>query len=100
MTKKDLLKLAIDTWGVQSQIMMAVEEMGELLQALSKQSRYGDVNTLNLLSEIADVKVMIDQLTLIFEPMAKISVADLEREKLARLAGFLGVQKEWMDYDF
>ena len=56
-----VLKKAISFFGEEMQIFVAVEEMGELLQELSKfKRREGDVN--NIIEEIADVEIMMQQL--------------------------------------
>lgn len=99
--REHLLKSAVRTWGVPDQLMMAIEEMSELIKAINKARRSGlvsedrvtrphaemsikDINTYNdLCSEVADVKIMIAQLeTFLCKERIDISV----ERKLIRLA--------------
>lgn len=66
MTEVEVLEKAIATYGKLPQVFMAIEEMSELIQALSKNFR-GKENLDNVAEEIADVEIMIDQLKLIFK---------------------------------
>ena len=77
---KNLVMLkAVETYGDNSQIDMAVEEMSELIKALMK-SRRNDVDIQkklhNIIEEIADVEIMLEQLKLIFNCFGLV-----EREK-------------------
>jgi len=65
MTKENIYKQASDKWGTKAQIIVAIEEMSELIQALTKHLRT-DLVTDNLSEEIADVEIMIEQLRTIF----------------------------------
>ena len=57
---------AIDTFGVDSQEDVAIEEMSELIKAIIKNRRYGTKETEdNLLEEMADVYIMLIQLMFI-----------------------------------
>ena len=71
MTSKEqaILQLAIDTYGVDSQIDVAVEECSELIKALMKfRRRNGSGDTeRDVCEEIADVGIMIDQLRMMFD---------------------------------
>lgn len=78
---------AVNTYGDDSQINMAVEEMSELIKALMK-SRRNDVdvqeNLHNIVEEIADVEIMLEQLKLIFNCFG---LVEREKEyKINRLA--------------
>lgn len=84
MEKNDRLCLydaAIAKWGVGAQKNMAYEEIGELLTALARDDR-GRVTTEELLTELADVTIMCEQMAYIlgFEDYEK----EIER-KLIRL---------------
>ena len=80
-----VIKEVISVYGVEHQLGMAGEELGELMQAINKIKRYFTFKQLedikkgakfnsigeaiiynNLCSEVADVKIMIDQLEYIF----------------------------------
>jgi len=65
MTKENIYKQATDIFGSKAQIIVAIEEMSELIQALTKHLRT-DLVTDNLAEEIADVEIMIEQLRTIF----------------------------------
>lgn len=79
--EKLLYEQAIKKWGVSSQVNMAYEEMGELISALNKFSR-GRISTDELITEIADVQIMVEQLSVMFG----ISAVSSEKEmKLRRL---------------
>lgn len=63
---------AISKWGMEPQLRMTQEECAELIHAISKflrgSSNHKSIE--NLLEEIADVKIMIFQLEIIFKPYA------------------------------
>lgn len=65
MTTPELRVLfrAIDTFGEESQVMMAFEEMSELQKEMCKRFR-GEKNDDHIAEEIADVEIMLDQLKL------------------------------------
>lgn len=56
---------ALDTYGAPAQILMVYEEMGELMKELSKNQR-GKDNNLQIAEEIADVRIMLEQMALLF----------------------------------
>lgn len=58
-------KRAVDVFGRESQINMAIEEMAELTDALCK-IRRGRVEPDAVITEIADVQIMMAQLAHIF----------------------------------
>jgi NTP pyrophosphatase (non-canonical NTP hydrolase) len=65
--KRMLMKKALDTLGEEFQIMLLVEECGELLQAIGKvyRNKHGSIE--NMQEEIADVQLMLDQVKLIYD---------------------------------
>lgn len=46
MTKEEIYKQALEKWGVNSQIEMAVEECSELIQAIQKVKRSENIITI------------------------------------------------------
>lgn len=61
-----ILTKAVNTFGARNQEDVAIEEMSELIKALIKHRRYNTPETKeNILEEIADVVIMICQLTVI-----------------------------------
>lgn len=74
-----ILEEAIETFGAESQIDMAIEECAELINALEK-FRRKRINGLEVITEIADVQIMCAQLEMIF------GSAEIERDfKIRRL---------------
>lgn len=84
--RRALLEHAIRLYGEPAQMDMAVEEMAELTKALCKVRRAAPgVETtaavVNVIEEMADVRIMLDQLCIIFNR----STENKEEEKLLRL---------------
>jgi len=61
-----ILKKVIDRFGETSQVVVAIEELAELIKELTKRLR-GHENFYEIAEEIADVEVMIAQLKQIFK---------------------------------
>ena len=61
-----ICKMAVDTYGKESQINQAFEEMGELMVAINHWRR-GRATKADVFSEIADVIIMCDQLCYIVD---------------------------------
>lgn len=78
---KDIFDTAITTWGDEAQIDMAIEEMAELTTALLHARRNREAN---VAEEIADVRIMIAQLEIIFKNGD--DVERIRKEKIDRLA--------------
>lgn len=72
---------AIEIYGEDSQIWMTIEEMSELSNALAKYRR-GRVTREDVCEEIADVAIMMIQLSKIFGPD---DISDYLKSKLDRL---------------
>jgi len=62
---KRIYEQAVDLWGVNSQIDMVIEEMGELIVALSHYRR-GRADKGKVAEEIADVQFMLEEMAYIF----------------------------------
>ena len=82
-------------FGASGQIIVAIEEMAELQQALTKWLRFycfggagGDISIKkvreNIREEIADVNIMLNQLELMFG-----DTSDIQEQKLQRLYGIV-----------
>ena len=79
VNQASVLEEAIKTYGVESQVNMAIEECAELINALEKYRR-GRIGGLAVITEIADVQIMCAQLEIIF------GSAEIERDfKIRRL---------------
>ena len=76
--RKQILSATIRHFGPGQQNFKAIEELGELIRALA---RHDDMD--NIAEEMADVRIMLDQLELIF--MNGERVRQYELEKLRRL---------------
>lgn len=76
-----ILEAAIDAWGPEMQIIVAIEEMSELTKALTKYIRADDAATIvtNIREEMADVGIMLNQLSLIFGDTAEEEIRKLNR---------------------
>jgi len=76
-----ILEKAIAKFGINNQIIMAYEELGELIQALAKMNRVvrqTDYEAYekylnNLISELADVEIMTQQIKMIYDVESKVS---------------------------
>ena len=64
--EKQLYQDAINRWGIDAQINMLIEEMGELLVAINKLRRRKDRNderpVMAMIEELVDVQLMLDQI--------------------------------------
>lgn len=65
MTRNQQYKKLIEKFGIENQIIIAVEELSELQKELCKYLR-GKHNIVELSEEMADVKIMFEQLEFIF----------------------------------
>lgn len=82
MSYVETLKKAIDTYSPVMQSVVAMEEMGELIQEISKDLRgKGDID--HMAKEIADVQIMLDQLSMIHD--CSLKVGKYKAAKVARL---------------
>lgn len=72
---------ALVEYGIGSQKMMAIEECAELTNALAKLSR-GRASQADIITELADVSIMVDQLAIFFGEKA---FAEERSRKVRRL---------------
>lgn len=90
MKKKDVYEKAKATWGIDAQVIKSVEELAELQKELCK--FLNDDGTMkNIIEEIADVKVMIEQIELIFECKDKVKL--IKKAKIQRLSDRLDAEQ-------
>lgn len=80
--EREILEEAIETFGAELQIIVAIEELSELQKELCKHLRGGG-NQEHIDEEMADVMIMLEQLTMIFGNDDDIVV--WEKMKLERL---------------
>jgi NTP pyrophosphatase (non-canonical NTP hydrolase) len=88
---EQLYKDAIKKWGEDLQLFCFYEEVGELMQAISKfkrRSLYPNESITgyyhNIREELVDVQIMLDQLKVIYG-----YDEELEKEKIERLKRFV-----------
>ena len=83
---KAVCEAAVHTFGKEHQKLMAIEEMSELTKALCKDTRYPNTPGVldNIAEEIADVRIMLDQLEFIFG--CSETVKQIKHKKIKRLA--------------
>ena len=77
-----ICKRAIDTFGAYQQLDMLIEEMAELIQAISKFKRD---KIHNVEEEVADVEIMLEQLRLMNDLFDIEVIDEIKEEKLVRL---------------
>ena len=82
--RQEILTAAINHYGEDSQQLKAIEELSELIRALA---RCDDQD--NIAEEMADVRIMLDQLEIIFHNRDR--VRQYELRKLKRLSDRLHV---------
>lgn len=92
MNKNEKIKLyndAISKWGIVSQIFMLMEECGELLSVVA-QDRRNRVSKGGIITELADVSIMVEQLAVCYGYTEYINEKERKlqrlKEKLAKSA--------------
>ena len=63
---ENVIEKAIEKWGKEAQTIVAMEECAELIQASSKQLRRKDKSINHLIEELADVRIMIEQIEYLY----------------------------------
>ncbi len=86
MKNEEIYRATLDKWGEQAQYDQAVEECAELIAAL-KHFRRDKIDVEAVISELADVTLMVGQLTYMFGPE---KVEEAVTAKLAKLHRLLG----------
>ena len=92
MTQVDVLNRTINKNGTALQTTIVTEELAELIQAISKVRRYGCSGEQrdNLIEEIADVKIVIMELMLMYGIPSE-EVTHWQTQKIKRLE--MGLKK-------
>lgn len=80
--EQPIYEAALNKWGKENQTRMMFEEMAELQKELCKEAR-GEDNTDAIAEEIADVKIMLEQMTILHN--CKDMVEMQMKRKLQRL---------------
>lgn len=84
MDRESLYQATIDKWGIEAQYEQMVEECAELIAAL-KHFQRGKVDQQTVINELADVTLMVGQLTWMFgQETVNLAIED-KLEKLDEL---------------
>jgi NTP pyrophosphatase (non-canonical NTP hydrolase) len=84
----NIYKELLTKYGTDSQLNQAQEELAELIQAISKFKRYGDL--MPLIEELVDVEIMMSQLKEIIIQSGKIDkYAEITSRKIVGLSKLL-----------
>ena len=78
-----IFKEAIETYGIDNQMNVAIEEMSELTKEICKYKRGFD-NRNNIIEEMADVFIMLYQLQIMLD-ITDYELVEMEGRKLSRL---------------
>jgi NTP pyrophosphatase (non-canonical NTP hydrolase) len=85
MKHSEVYRATLEKWGAEAQYDQAIEECAELITAL-KHLKRGKVDEDRVVAELADVYLMVGQLSYMFGP-GKVEAA--VGNKLDKLAGLL-----------
>ncbi len=96
VTEREVLALAIKTWGEDAELKLVLEEMSELQKEICKRWR-GRNNAAAIAEETADVEITLDILKMILH--AEDDVKRIRAQKMKRLAERLGKGKVTGDGD-
>lgn len=89
--RMQLYQRAVEVWGQEAQVHQSIEEMAELTVVLShatRQTAPRKVTTAEIIEELADVRLMIEQVMFIFG-LSEEDVSEVEELKLKRLKEIL-----------
>ena len=92
--KKDIYNKAKQVWGIDAQVTKAIEELAELQKELCK-FLLDDGNMEHIAEEIADVKIVVEQVELILE--CKRKVKEYKIAKIQRLSDRLAQGKSLIE---
>lgn len=87
-----VLEKAVETYGKDMQLTVAIEELSELVKEICKHKRGAD-NRDKIIEEMADCEIMFQQILIIFD-ISVDRVIDKAKEKLARLEARLAERSE------
>lgn len=87
MERREIYKRAVKKFGFKAQFLAAIEELAELQVEIAKELNGKRPDITNLIDEVADVKIMIEQI----EYMLNIDVSVNARilKKIDKLKGYL-----------
>lgn len=79
----EVFKQAIETYGAEGQLNVAIEELSELIKEICKHKR-GTDNTEAIIEEMADCYIMLEQMQMIFG-IGSTVIQDAMNKKVNRL---------------
>ena len=80
----EIFKKAIETYGAEAQLNVAIEELSELIKEICKHKRGAD-NKEAIIEEMADCYIMLKQMQMIFG-LGSTVIVDAMQKKIDRLA--------------
>lgn len=80
---KDFIEALIQKYGVETQVLVAVEEMSELQKALLKNINRNSKNLSEVKEEMVDVSIMLEQLRYIYK-ISNREFATIKKNKIER----------------
>ena len=92
MNEFEIYEQAVKHYGKLNQTIKAMEECGELIQALARWAA-GEPMIGNVCEEIADVEIMLEQIKIILGDKYEEYLVLKKAEKLGKLAERLGMEK-------
>ncbi len=90
MKEREIYRAALEKWGADAQTLMVFEEMAELQKELCKNAR-GKDNRGNIAEEIADVLIMLEQMTVLHDCRGMVRM--YKAAKIKRLQERLGLEE-------
>ena len=86
MEENEILLQAIAAYGENEQSRVAMEELAELIRAINKYHRAKtDEHRQNLIEEMADVYIMLHQISIMYDISGEKEIDPVIYEKIARL---------------
>ena len=82
ISRPDILRRAVETWGREAQLMCAAEECAELIGAICKHVNRDKPDT-DIIGEAADVFIMLSQIALMTDAAAIQYQIDSKLQRLA-----------------
>ena len=80
---KDFIEALIQKYGVETQVLVAVEEMSELQKALLKNINRNSKNLTEVKEEMVDVSIMLEQLRYIYK-ISNREFSTIKKNKIER----------------
>lgn len=93
--EREILQKAIETFGKDYQLTVAIEELSELAKELCKFKRYGN-NRNEIIEEMGDVCIVLSELMLILEIEPE-ELDEAEDEKIERLETQIALEKRFVE---